>query len=327
MKGNKEKNRKKGGIYPMEKWMDYSVDVLIPTYHSDEKFERLIEMLQHQTIKPRKIYILNTIEDNEEDQPLPDLPDDNIEVIPIKKRDFDHGGTRRYGASLSDADILMCMTQDAVPTDEYLIEKLLEPYADEYVSATYGRQLPDKTADSIEEFTREFNYPKNSFIKSKLDVDRLGIKAYFCSNVCATYRNREYKRLGGFVKKTIFNEDMIMAGAMIEAGYKIAYCADAKVCHFHRYSYLQQLSRNFDLGVSHNQYPEIFYGKKSESEGIRLVKETWDYLIDKKEYLLIPDLIMTSGFKFIGYQLGKRYHLLPKDLVVHLSMNKSYWDI
>ena len=310
----------------MEKWMDYSVDVLIPTYQYDEKFESLIEMLQHQSIKPRKIYILNTIEDDKEDQPLPDLPYGNIEIIPIKKSTFDHGGTRRYGASLSDADILMCMTQDAVPANEYLIEKLLEPYADEYVSATYGRQLADRTADSIEEFTREFNYPKNSFIKSKLDVDRLGIKAYFCSNVCATYRNRVYKNLGGFVKKTIFNEDMIMAGKMIEAGYKIAYCADAKVYHFHRYSYLQQLSRNFDLGVSHNQYPDIFYGKKSESEGIRLVKETYQHLVDNKEYLLIPDLIMTSGFKFIGYQLGKRYHLLPKDLVVHLSMNKSYWE-
>ena len=97
---------------------------------------------------------------------------------------------------------------------------------------------------------REFNYPKTSRLKSKEDLSKLGIKTYFCSNVCAAYQKDVYERLGGFVRKTIFNEDMILAGRMIQAGWKIYYAADAKVIHSHNYNCRQQFHRNFDLAVS-----------------------------------------------------------------------------
>ena len=116
-----------------------------------------------------------------------------------------------------------------------------------------------------------------------------------------------------------------MAYTMIKAGYKISYKADARVIHSHNYSYLQQFSRNFDLGVSHRQYADIFLGVSSESEGIRLVKDTLGYLMEQKEYLLIPDLIISSGFKYLGYKLGVNYDKLPKNMVLHCSMNKGYW--
>ncbi len=305
--------------------VEYTVDVIIPTYHSDEKLNRLLTMLYRQTVKPNQVILLHTIEAEGREQKLPRIEGSNISVIPIEKKDFDHGGTRKYGASLSNADILMFMTQDAVPADEHLIEHLLAPYADPWVSATYARQLADEGVGLIERYTRHFNYPKQSRVKSAEDMEELGIKTFFCSNVCATYRNSVYRKLGGFVEKTIFNEDMILAAAMVSGDYRIAYAADARVWHSHRYTYLQQFTRNFDLGVSHREYAQVFRGKKSEAEGLKLVKNTLNYLIEKKQFLLIPDLILNSGFKFLGYQLGLRYHLLPGRVVKQFSMNKSYW--
>jgi len=308
-----------------QQWKNFSVDVIIPTYQSDNKLNQLVEMLYQQTIKPNRVIILHTLEFEGQVQPVPKIEGSNITVIPIDKKSFDHGGTRRYGASLSDADILMFMTQDAIPEDEFLIERLMEPYADPLVGATYARQLPNEKADLLERYTRQFNYPINSSVKSSKDIENLGIKTFFCSNVCASYRNLLYRELGGFVEKTIFNEDMIMAAGMIRTGRQIAYVSDARVVHSHKYSYLQQFTRNFDLGVSHNQYPDVFQGLKSETEGIKLVKKSLQFLIDKKKYLLIPDLILNSGFKFIGYQMGVHYDLLPKKFVIRCSMNKSYW--
>lgn len=303
----------------------YTVDVIIPTFRSGDKFDQLIKKLYTQTVKPNRVWILHTIEKEGDEQSYPQIEGSNIVVIPIEQKDFDHGGTRKYGASLSDADIIMFMTQDAVPSDEYLIEKLLEPYEDPMVSATYARQLPDEKADLLERYTRYFNYPKHSRVKSKADIEELGIKTFFCSDVCATYRNCIYRQLGGFVEQTIFNEDMIMAAAMIRGDYKVAYAAEAKVVHSHRYSFEQQFTRNFDLGVSHNQYVEVFHGLKSESEGMKLVLNSIRYLIEKKQFLKIPELIISSGCKFVGYQLGKRYDLFPKEFVKRCSMNKSYW--
>ena len=220
---------------------------------------------------------------------------------------------------------MLFMTQDAVPVDAYLIENLVRAMEEEEAATAYGRQLPDDTVGVIEHYTREFNYPAKSYVKSQKDLETMGIKTYFCSNVCAMYRKDVYEKMGGFVLHTIFNEDMIMASKVIQAGYKIAYVAEAMVIHAHKYTYRQQFTRNFDLAVSQRQYHEIFDGVKSESEGMRLVKNTMKYLFRHGKWYLVPDLIFQSGFKFLGYRFGKKYDKLPLWLVKKFSMNPSYW--
>jgi rhamnosyltransferase len=190
----------------------------------------------------------------------------------------------------------------------------------------YARQLPQSDCREIERYTRSFNYPETSKIKSIEDTETMGIKTFFCSNVCAAYNREIYETLGGFVKKAIFNEDMIFAGHAINAGYRIAYEAKALVCHSHNYTCMQQFRRNFDLGVSQTEHPEVFKSVSSESEGIKLVKMTAAHLSKIKKKRFIPYLIVSSGFKFIGYQLGKRYESLPNGMVVWCSSNKAYWS-
>ena len=112
---------------------------------------------------------------------------------------------------------------------------------------------------------------------------------------------------------------------MIQDGYGIAYAADAQVVHSHNYNYIQQFQRNFDLAVSQTDHPEIFAGVSSESEGIRLVKQTASYLLNQKKPWLIPDLILASGFKFLGYKAGQHYRRIPRWLVEKLTMNRAYW--
>ena len=207
-----------------------------------------------------------------------------------------------------------------------LIEKLMEPFQDQKVGASYARQLPDKDCRMVECYTRSFNYPQESRIKTIEDVDKLGIKTFFCSNVCAAYKKSVYKEMGGFVPRAIFNEDMILAGTMIKAGYGIAYAADAKVIHSHNYSGRQQFHRNFDLAVSQKDHPEIFAGISSESEGIRLVISTVKYLLKNKKGMEIPGLIVQSGCKFLGYKLGLHYEKQPEWLFLRCTMNKPYWQ-
>lgn len=282
--------------------------------------------LKKQSIKPNQIFVINTETDDSDiniEETYKDMS--NLKVIHIKKEEFDHGGTRNYGASLSDSEFVMFMTQDAVPVDEFLIEKMLHGFSDDSIAAVYGKQLAGKEVGVVEKYTRTFNYPEEDSIKSLKDLERLGIKTYFCSNVCAAYRKTVYNELGGFVTKTIFNEDMIMASKIIHAGYSIRYSSEARVVHSHKYTYRQQFTRNFDLAVSQQQYKEIFQNVKSESEGLKLVKQTMKYLVKSGKIYLIPDLIMQSGFKYLGYKAGRNYKKLPKSVVVTCSMNKSYW--
>lgn len=317
-----------------------SVDIIIPTYRPDEQFYKLLGRLLKQTVKTidqmgvsdeeylNKILIMNTEERFFDENKFQKIcqGSNQVEVRHITKQEFDHGGTRNLGASLSTSDIIIFMTQDAMPEDNRLIENLIKPLKKDNVAVAYARQLPNEQAGEIERYTREFNYPATSIYKSKKDIETLGIKTYFCSNVCSAYKREIYMRLGGFVTQTIFNEDMIFASTVINSGYTIAYAADARVIHSHKYTYRQQFTRNFDLGVSQRQYREIFENIKSESEGIALVKKTAKHLLKKGKFYLLPDLVMQSGFKFLGYKAGLRYEKLSDKTIRKFSMNKSYWD-
>ena len=162
-----------------------TVDVLIPAYRPGEKFARLLSALRRQDTPVRKIIVVNT-EEEYWDRRFERM--DGLEVHHIKKKDFDHGATRNLLMSLTDADVGVFMTDDAVPADAHLISALLEGFegegpSGEKVIAVYARQLPDKDCAPAERFTRGFNYPEESRVKTQADVESLGIKAYFCSDV------------------------------------------------------------------------------------------------------------------------------------------------
>ncbi len=300
------------------------IDVIIPTYHPDEKLDRNLAMLARQTIRPDRILLINTEEDLFKSRVFPVLP--QAKIHHIKKSQFDHGGTRNLAASMCDGDIMIYLTQDAIPADYHLIENLIRPFEDPEVGAVYGRQMADRKDNPVEAFTRRFNYPAESRVKSKEDLPRLGIKTFFCSNVCAAYRKTYYEQLGGFPLHTIFNEDMIFASRLIEAGKKIAYAADARVWHWHNYRAIDQFKRNFDLAVSQKDYGGLFESVHSESEGIRLVRGTLLFFIRRKRFDLIPHIIIQSGAKYLGYRLGRSYHILPLRLIKKISLNPTYWD-
>lgn len=302
------------------------IDVIIPTYRPGNEFVTLIDMLTKQTQPLHRILVMNTEEslwDRKLEEKFPIL-----EVYHVRKAEFDHGGTRAAAAQMSDADIMVFMTQDAMPEDYHLIENLIRPLNEqESIGAAYARQLPNGQCSFVERYTRAFNYPETSQVKTKADLGKYGIKTFFCSNVCAAYKKEIYDRLGGFVKKTIFNEDMIYAGKMIQEGFGIAYAADARVIHSHNYSCMQQFHRNFDLGVSQAQHPEVFEGVSSEGEGIRLVKKTFVHLCRCGKIWMIPGFVLQSGCKYAGYLAGKKYKKLPAKMILWCTMNKEYWNV
>ena len=299
------------------------VDVLIPVYRPDGKLTELLKRLKMQNYPIHRVILMNT-----EEKHFPaELTGiwDRVEVYHLAKEEFDHGGTRDRGVRMSTADLVVCMTQDAMPADETLIEELVKPFDDPEVWAAYARQLPNEDCREVEKYTRSFNYPEQSMVKTKEDLDRLGIKTFFCSNVCAAWRREKYLELGGFAKHTIFNEDMILAGTMIKQGGKIAYCAKAKVIHSHNYSAFQQFHRNFDLAVSQTMYPEVFGGIRSESEGIKLVKKSLSYCIKIGKPWLMIQVVTQSAGKLLGYKMGQRYRSLPMWLILRCTMSPSFW--
>ena len=300
------------------------VDVVIPVYHPGSEFKKLMERLERQTYEVNRIFLMHTTDG----QSLESMKEryKNVTVEEITPDEFDHAATRDKGIRQSDADIVICMTQDACPDNEYLVSELVQALEEANVAVAYARQLPRKESTLLERYTRQFNYPPESKVKSSKDLEKMGIKTFFCSDVCAAYNRDMYLKNGGFEKKAIFNEDMVFASTAINAGYSVAYVAEARVIHSHNYTGFQQFQRNFDNGVSHADNQEAFHNVETLGEGKRLVFDTARYLIRHHEFGQLFRLVYISGCKAVGYKLGEKYYKLPKKLISFCTMNKKYWQ-
>ena len=305
-----------------------TVDVIIPTYKPDEKLLTIITKLREQTVRPNRIVLINTEQkylDNLLRGKRYDTTGKYFEVINVSAREFDHGGTRNKGAGGSIADCLLFMTMDALPVDDKMTENMIRDICAPGVAAVYARQLPYEDASLGERFSRMYNYPAESCIKSIDDKDRLGIKAFFCSNACAMYKREVFERLGKFPVGMIFNEDMVFARKLLENGYYIAYCADAQVYHSHNYTNEQQFHRNFDLAVSQAMHPEVFGDVSSESEGRSYAHKAFEYFKKEGKPLYFIPFAVTCAYRLAGYKLGKNYKKLTRRQILKFTGNKNFF--
>lgn len=312
------------------------IDVIIPTYHPEGRLPVTLRRLAEQSLPVRRVLLMDTCE-RDGSSPLEQLLRESaigteiggmrIEERLIPWDEFDHGGTRAMGADLcSDADYLLYMTQDALPAGQNLVEELVRGFSMAPGTAVcYARQLPNEDAWPEERISRQISYPEQSRVKSAADFAVLGIRTLYCSNVCAMYNAEIYRKLGGFVNHTVFNEDMIYASGALKAGYHICYCAGAQVYHSHNYSAVQQFRRNFDLGVSQAQHPEVFAGLSSEGEGRNYVKQVCGELRTGGAGVRIPGFLFRCGSRLLGYRLGRNYRKVPMLFIRKWTMSPAFW--
>jgi len=303
-----------------------TIDVIIPTYKPGKELTHLIRSLLKQEMPIRTVRIINT-EEAFFDPALIEPFSGNVVLRHIPQSEFDHGYARDLGARDSDADFLMFMTQDAKVVNAKLTRELTAPMkVDPSIAATYARQLPRKDCNRTERMTRGFNYPDRAIKKSAEDLPKLGVKTYFCSNVCAVYRRDVYMKLGGFEHGAIFNEDMVFAAKLIREGYKIAYIPDAAVLHSHNYSLMQYFRRSFDMAVSQAEHPEVFACVSSEKEGAGMVKTVSVQMLRHLHFLSFLFFFASCVAKYAGYFLGKRYKKLPRKLVLFCTASKWWFS-
>lgn len=280
------------------------ISVIIPTLNGAEYIVNLIDKFNSQTIRPDEIVVI----DSESDDNTVELCRnyDNVRVIEILRKDFDHGGTRDMALRTCDSDFVLFTTQDAVPNNEFYIENLLKPFDDSGVAIASGRQLARADAWPMEKLVREFNYPAVSHIRSKADLPQYGIKTYFFSDVCSAYRKDIYEQLGGFEIPVSTNEDMFFAAKAIENGYKVAYAAEAEVIHSHNFSLKEQYKRNAVIGAELEKHKELLNGVSADSEGMKLVKYVSLKLLKKVRIFQFIRFGFDCCARKLGNAVGKR---------------------
>ena len=280
------------------------ISVVIPTLNASAEIESLLISITKQTLKPNEIIVV----DSESDDETVSLanPHPLVRVISIQRDDFNHGGTRDMAFRASIGDVVLFLSQDVVIRDETYIETLIQATLQDGVACAFGRQVARADAPTYEKYVREFNYPANSSLHGADDVAKLGIKAFFLSDVCSAYRRDAYLAVGGFDHPVLTNEDMLISAKFLNAGYQIAYCSEAVVFHSHHYTWKQEYARNFLIGQVLYQYRERFSGVKAGYEGLRLVVFVLHQLLKRGAIGSCLTFCYLCSAKLLGNRKGYR---------------------
>ena len=278
-----------------------TVDIICPLYKAREYINQL-----HRNLKKQKNvniasinYIVTNVNDNIEDI-LKEL-DCNYEII--EKEEFSHSLTREKTAKKCKADILVFITQDIIIESEYWLENLINGIENGECEAAYSRQLCSN--NTIEKYTREKNYPSESYIKTQDDIEKIGINAFFFSDASSAIKREIFVELNGYDGKNFpTNEDMYFAHKLITNGYRIKYCAESEVIHSHKFTFKQLYKRYYDTGVFFRQN-EYLNDYKVNKAGGGMAKYVLKRAIQDKNFKVLIRFVPDMAVRFIGMRMGK----------------------
>lgn len=278
-----------------------TIDIICPLYNAEKYINNL-----HQNLKKQKdveikniSYVLTKGNDNTE-KILKQL-DCKYEVI--EKQEFSHSLTREKVAMKSEADILVFITQDIIIEREDWLANLTKCLQNRECEASYSKQICSN--NTIEKYTRERNYPNESFIVSKEDIEEKGLQTFFFSDASSAIKREIFVKLNGYDGKNLpTNEDMYFAFKLITNGYKIKYCADSVVEHSHKFTLKQLYKRYYDTGVFFKQNSYLNKYKVNQAGGgmaIYVLKRA----IQDKNFPVLVQFIPNMMARFIGMKMGK----------------------
>lgn len=299
------------------------VALIIPTRNAEPWLDLLVSAIQAQSLQPDEWLVVDSASS---DQTAQRLREAGARVHVIDTINFNHGGTRRWASEQVEADILIYMTQDAIPEAECFAQ-LCASFQNPQVAITYARQLPRENAGVLEAHARLFNYPAQAVTKRFDDRTQLGIKTCFSSDSCAAYRVEALKAVGGFPQDVIGSEDAFVASKVLLKGWHVQYAAAARVVHSHSYSVFEEFKRYFDIGVFYGRERWIneIYGYAS-GEGLRFVKSEINALLAAQQWYRIPEALLRSALKISGYKLGQIENYIPVLIKRNISMFSGYWQ-
>lgn len=284
--------------------MARSYTVIVPTLNAAGVLRRQLDAILGQSLPPEEIIVVDSQSRDGTGDLAAATP--GVRVISVNREAFDHGGTRDMAIRASATPYVALLTQDALPTDASWAEALLAPFEDGRVAAVCGRQVPWPDARAYEKAVRAFRYPDRSRTWDRSDVPALGVRAYLLSDSCAAYRREAYDAVGGFEHPIMTNEDMLIAADLLNAGYRLAYSAEAKVWHSHNHTLKQEYLRNRMIGEFLERHGDRFAQAGETGEGVRLVRQVSRELAHLGMALELMSFWMNCGARLLGNRAGRR---------------------
>lgn len=283
-----------------------TINVVSPVYKNLEQIKNLYTAIKNQKeVNITKIVFSLTLSNENVDQEIISFMEENgISYFTVTQEKFSHSLTREKAIrEYCDSEIVVLCSQDIKITDEYAIKKLTEALNDEVVYV-YGRQTCNN--HSIEKYIRKKNYPKEGYVVSKEDIDRLQIMAFFSSDAFSALDRNVFIKLNGYQGYNVMmGEDMLYSKFVLDNGYKKAYVAEAIVEHSHKYTLKQLYNRYYETGKFHKEVG-LFKNYKTNDSGLKLALSVLGQALIHFDIIVIFRWLPDMAARYLGMRKGKK---------------------
>lgn len=245
-----------------------TVSVIIPVYNGEQELKELLPALKSQ--KDIVSVELIIVDSGSSDGSVAVAESFGSMIVPIRHEDFSHSLSRRMGAERASGDILVFMTQDAMPENDNWLSRLIYPVAVLECVAASCWEIPRQDADLFARVSA-FTWKKVMGSENRISVlpenenyDSLRYCAQLSDNACAVSAEAYYA-VGGH--EGAYAEDLDLGLRLLRDGRCVAQLSSPGVIHSHTRDAEYYFSRAITDAVSMKKlFPDFVLEKLSADE-------------------------------------------------------------
>src|SRR3989338_1573968 len=301
--------------------MPVYVSIIIPTKNAGEKLDSVLKGVFASRVNFG--YEVIVVDSGSLDNTRKIIGRYPVKLIEIEPLSFSHGGSRNIGANNAAGEVLVYLSQDAIPEDEGWLASLVSGFNDRNTAGIFGRQIPDESSSALEKFFLQYVYPDYKIIKDSVNPDNCILQDIFFSDVNSAIRKSEWEN-NKFREDLIMSEDQAWSRDMLMKKKKIVYEPQAAVYHSHNYTIRRLMMRNFDSGLSLKDIVNAPF-RRSLLYEVRYIKSAMRHFYKNNFYIYLAIFPFYEFFRLLGFLAGRYSRCLPLSLKMTISENKAYW--
>ena len=207
-----------------------TTSIVIRALNEGSHIGKLLYGLQQQTKLPDEIILVDS---GSTDDTLLIASSYDVLIEKISKDEFTFGRALNIGCSLAKNEILIFISAHVYPSDKDWLNNIINPFKDESVVCTYGKQRGNSST----------KFSENQVFLSYFPDEIEDIKTnYFCNNANCAIRKKQWEEIH-YDEDLTGLEDLDWAKKQYQNGKKILYVPNAEIIHVHEENWKQIRNR------------------------------------------------------------------------------------
>jgi rhamnosyltransferase len=270
--------------------------IVIRAYNEGKHIGRLLEGIQHQTLKDVEIILVDS---GSTDGTVSVAESFGAQIVHIRPEEFTFGRSLNLGVQAATREFVVVASAHVYPVYPDWLESLLRPFENDNVALTYGKQrAPDSAKFSEGQIFHQW-YP---------DVSKPKQATAFCNNANAAIRKSLWKQ-NPYDETLTGLEDLAWARWAVAQGCAISYVAEAEIVHVHNETPRGVFNRYRREAMAFKHiHPESHFNLYDffRLTAMNILSDLWHAARERVLWQNIPSIFWFRYMQFHGTRMGYR---------------------